>query len=485
MDATTVMKLAENLARLPDETEWVEFKADDDNPEDIGEYISALSNSAVLVDKEHAYVVWGIEDKTHKITGTKFDPKTKKVGDEELENWLSHLLEPCPAFAFHEANPSGTRVVILEIPRASNTPVAFKGIRHIRCGSYKKKLKEHPEKERALWLLLSAEPFEKRIALGSLRPGDVARLIDFQSYFHLTGMPLPSDVPRIIEGLASASLVTTLDSGDLAITNLGAILFAKDLREFSDLSKKALRVVSYRGKDRSAPMTQMEGRRGYAAGFDGAMGYLMDLFPENEIITSALRTRVKLYPLVAVRELLANALVHQNFDVSGAGPLVEVFSDRLEITNPGLPLIETLRFADAPPRARNAMVTDLMRKARICEELGGGIDRALGEVEIYQLPAPDFTAAVHSTRVVLYGPMQLSRMRKDDKIRACYWHSALLRVRNEVMTNRTLRKRFAISERNYTMATRIINDTLDKGLIKPYDQESTSRRLAAYVPFWA
>ena len=65
------------------------------------------------------------------------------------------------------------------------------------------------------------------------------------------------------------------------------------------------------------------------------VGYINGLLPTNEVIGQALRRTVPMFPELAVRELVANALIHQDFSVTGAGPMVEIFADRIEITNPG------------------------------------------------------------------------------------------------------------------------------------------------------
>jgi predicted HTH transcriptional regulator len=91
-----------------------------------------------------------------------------------------------------------------------------------------------------------------------------------------------------------------------------------------------------------------------------------------------------------VRELVANALIHQDFSLSGAGPMVEIFDGRIEITNPGEPLVDTDRFLDSPPTSRNEGLASLMRRFRICEERGSGIDKVVAQLELYQLPPPVF-----------------------------------------------------------------------------------------------
>ena len=143
--------LVRELRTLPGETECVEFKVNTHKPQDIGEYVSALANSAALAGQPHAYVVWGISDRNHAVVGTRFRPRTEKVGNAELEIWLLQSLEPKINFRFFEVFIDGHTVVLLEIERARHQPVEFKGRRYIRVGSNKRKLKDFPEKERALW----------------------------------------------------------------------------------------------------------------------------------------------------------------------------------------------------------------------------------------------------------------------------------------------------------------------------------------------
>ena len=137
------ISLIDRLRQLPVETEWLEYKMNNYEPELIGEYISALSNSATICNKEKAYILWGINDKTHEIEGTSFSPKKAKKGNEEIENWLAGGLKPRVDFRFIEVNTDKGKVVVMEIPAAVNTPTSFKGTEFIRVGSYKKKLKEY------------------------------------------------------------------------------------------------------------------------------------------------------------------------------------------------------------------------------------------------------------------------------------------------------------------------------------------------------
>ncbi len=163
--------------------------------------------------------------------------------------------------------------------------------------------------------------------------------------------------------------------------------------------------------------------------------------------------------------------------------MIEVFSDRIEITNPGIPLIDVERFLDLPPRSRNEKLAHLMRRLGICEERGSGIDKVLKHVELFQLPAPVFQVVGDHTRVTLFGPKAFSEMTKAERVRVCYQHAGLRWVSNQQMTNESLRNRFGFEQP--AQASRIINDTLAAGLVKQYDPTSSSKRHARYVPFWA
>ena len=217
--------LLRELMALPKETEWVEFKKNNNNPVEIGEYISALTNSAALCGKANGYMVWGIDNDTHEIVGTTFRPEQERKGNEELENWLLHLLTPKIHFHFHEIPVEEKMVVILEIPRASHNPVRFKTIEYIRVGSCKKNLKDFPEKERYLWRLFDTTPFEGQVAAEHIPSEEVIRLLDYPSYFDLLGLDLPDNRDAILERLKKDDMIKPCQAGGWDITNLGAILY--------------------------------------------------------------------------------------------------------------------------------------------------------------------------------------------------------------------------------------------------------------------
>lgn len=481
MTEPEIRELLSELRNFPNETEWLEFKVN--NSEKIGEYISALSNSACIQNKEFGYLIFGIDDKTHRVVGTNFSQYKKAKGNEELIPWLSRMLEPRINFDFLTIEAEGEKVIIVKIQATVNTPVKFSGTAFIRVGSYKKKLDDFPEKQRLIWTKEPQSIFEKGTAINEISGDEVLRFIDYPSYFELLKIPLPDNREAIFDKLKQERII--IQRGDkFNISNLGAILFAKHLDNFEDLSRKAIRVIIYQGKNKLKTIKEQVGQFGYASGFKGLVNYINDKLPMNEEIGKVFRKEVKMFPELAIRELVANALIHQDFSEKGTGPLIEIYDDRVEISNPGKPLISTMRFIDHNPQSRNEKLAHFMRRVNICEERGSGIDKVIFECEYYQLPAPKFIEGDNYTKVILYAHKTLRQMDKEDKIRACYLHACLKYVSTDYMTNKSLRERFGIDEKNYSMASRIIAEGIKAEMIKDSDPESNSKKHARYIPFW-
>ncbi len=484
MDNEQLKILISEAVKLPAETEWVEFKVDYANPEDIGKLISGLSNSANLHQKPYGYLIFGVDDNL-RLVGTQLKPRTAKKGSELLEHWLMQGLSPKIDFRIYETELEGKQLVLFEIPAAIDSPVRFINEEYIRIGSITRKLREFPDKERKIWNNPQHRSFEKEAALANVGSDTILELLNYPEYFHLTKQPLPSDKNEILLKLEQDKIIQK-SKGLFTISNMGALLFAKDIRKFESIKRKAVRVVIYKGKNRIETIKEQEGAKGYASGFQGLIEYINDKLPSNEEIQKAFRVEKKMFPQIAVRELIANALIHQDLTEKGTGPMIEIFEDRIEISNPGTPLINVDRFIDHSPKSRNEAIASFMRRINICEERGSGIDKVIFQVEVYQLPAPKFEQDERNTKAILYAYKPLSKMGKEDKIRACYQHCCLKYVSNEKMTNTSLRKRFDIKDENYSIASRIISDTVKAGFIKAYDAEkSRSRRLAKYVPVWA
>jgi len=483
MTETELKSLIKELVSYSQETEWLEFKLNFHSNEEIGERISALANGACLNKKQYGFLIFGVEDKTHNIKGTTFKVKSATKGSEELENWLIQRLDPRIDFKTYEFEyAEGVNISMYVIPAAINRPVKFLNQAYIRIGSYTRLLKDFPNKESKIWNKKDIIKFELQLAKENIDADSIVSLLDTQSYFDLLKLPYPSKREGVIEKFISENIIIK-NSAKYSITNLGAILFAKNLEDFPDLKRKAIRVIVYKYNNKVETIREQIGGKGYVTGYQGLIDWVNSQLPANEEIGKAFRDDQRMYPEIAVRELLANAIIHQDFEEKGF-PMVEIFSDRIEVTNPGIPLITPERFIDEY-QSRNDILADLMRRLGICEEKGSGIDKVIFYNEMYQLPAPDILIQEKHTKVIMYSYKTLNQMGKKDKIRACYQHCCLRYVSNDKMTNQSLRTRFKIESKNSAIASRIIKEALNDNAIKEDDPESNSRKYKKYIPFWA
>ena len=450
----------------------------------IGKTISALANSAALYEKSCAYMIWGIDDKTHDLVGTKYNLQTLKKGDQEIENWLRSLLSPNANFEFYTVPMNEVDIGVLIIDRAENQTVMFEGTDYIRVGSYTKKLNEYPSLQTKVWDHIRNSRFEENYAKQDLALTDALRLLDYSIYFDITGIPTPSDLMGVSHFMLEEGIIEKQDNGLFAITNLGAISLAKNLTDFPKIARKAVRVVQYQDNSRISILKEDTGTKGYAVGFEGLIKFIEALIPSQEVIEGAVREKQSAYPLLAIREAVANALIHQNFSITGTGPTIEIFKNRIEITNSGTPLIDIKRIVDNPPKSRNEKLASFMRRLRMCEELGSGWDRIVTTCELKQLPAPKIELYEESTRVTLFSEIPFTNLSPEDKLWACYLHACVNYVKGECVTNSSLRNRFGLKESSSGSISRLIKDAVAEEFIKPIDP-NTAPRYMKYVPAWA
>ncbi|MGN1085368.1 MAG: ATP-binding protein, partial [Lachnospiraceae bacterium] len=375
-------------------------------------------------------------------------------------------------------------VGILIIYSAVSFPVRFEKTDYIRIGSYTKRLKDYPAVESQLWDKIKNIRFETQWAKADLELSKALNMLDYGVYFDLTNTSMPSDTEGIAHYLSEEKIIVRQDNGLYAITNFGAILFAKRFSEFDKISRKAIRVVQYEGNNRLVMLKENTENKGYAIAFEGLMKYIDALIPTQELIVDALREKKSAYPMLAIREAVANALIHQDFSITGTGPVVEIFSNRIEITNAGTPLIDVYRIIDNPPKSRNEKLAELMRRLRICEELGTGWDKIVLACEILQLPAPRIDLYETNTKVTLFAEIPYSSLSAEEKLWACYLHACIKQVQGEQLTNSSLRIRFGLKDSSAGSISRLIKEAVEEKLIKPLDPE-TAPRYMKYIPVWA
>jgi len=479
-----IESLVRNLAKLPTEVEYVEFKVNNEDPKMIAAGISALANSAAFHEKSFAYMVWGVHDATHEIVGTKFDYRKAKVGNEELENWLRHQLSRNADFEFSSSQVDSKQIVILKIYPAVGATVMFESFDYIKIGSLTKKLNDYPEIKVRMWDRLRKNDYELMVAQPDLDKKQVMEKLNYPVYFELTGTVMPESSDSILRYLLNDRLVLVQDDGLYSITNMGALLFAKRFQDFTSVSRKALRIVQYSRQDKLELSRERASKKGYAVEFEELLEYIQALLPAKEVFNGALRKTITAYPAISIRETVANALIHQDLSMTGTSPVVEIFSNRIEITNPGSPLIDIEHIIEDPPISRNEKISDLMRRMHICEELGIGWDKIVTGCEAYQLPAPKIEVYPMHTKVTLYAQIPFKEMANEDKIRSCYQHAVMCYMQGKPMNNTSLRERFGLDIKAQANISRLLKDAVKDGVIKPFDS-LTAPRYMRYLPYWA
>jgi len=478
-EETATKLLNKSLNPIPQELNEIDWKcALSTKTERLAQHISAFANYP-----GGGFLSIGINNdgKSSPLSKIEMDEIIQKLGNIARNN-LAQPVGIEHAVITYNDNP----VLFIHISEQQNKPVHLRGPSifdcYTRSAGQTVKLSRHEVSQ--LIALSTGYDFESQTAMSNVDKDEIIGQIDYDSYFTLQQKRLPETKNNIILALAEDHLVNKTNTA-WDILNLGAILFAKNISSFKRLSRKAVRVVMYEGTSRIKAVKEQEDSKGYASGFEGLISYIMDQLNPNEIIETALRKNVKVYPEVAIREFVANALIHQDFMVSGTGVMIEIFIDRMEITNPGVPLVDINRLINEARLSFLDFGAVSIKRLNICEERGSGIDRAIDAIELFQLPAPKFIRGDDYTRVIVYAPTHLTRMNNEDRIRACYQHACLHYVNNKPANNQSVRKRFNIAINNVSFASKIIADTVEAGLIKPADPENGSRKFASYIPFWA
>lgn len=381
--------LIDRLRALPTETEWFELKRSRYEPQQLGEYLFALANAACLSGQPRGYLVFGIDDATHAVVGTHFDPySTKGKGNQDLLPWLAAGLWPNTGFEPHVvAHPDG-RVVLFEIGPANGEPVGFYGTPYIRVGTSKTELGKHPEKARALWTRgrdWSAEVCAAA-SLADLDPDAVAKAREQFVVKH----------PGQAATVTGWDDTTFLNKGRVlkqgAVTNAALLLLGRP--ESATLLSPAVAKISWILKDASNRELDYEhfGPPFLLAG-DRLLKRIRNLIVRALPSGTLFPQEIAQYDPWVIREALHNAVAHQDYRRHGRITVVE-FPDRVLVTNVGdfLPGdVETVIRQDAPQALyRNPFLADAMVELNLIDTQGGGIKRMFETQRRRWFPLPDY-----------------------------------------------------------------------------------------------
>lgn len=472
--------LAQSLDPVPHELNELDWKAGlTGNKERLIEHLIAFANHP-----SGGFLTFGVQNDAT-LAGVEQDEVAQVVNT--LANLGRDALEPPVAIDHAVVDFRGAALLFVFIPEQSNKPVHRRGKSidesWIRSGGTTRKASR--QEIGGLLLNSQAPRWENLRASGLLREQDIPALLDLPAIANLLQRPLPVEENELLRWLADENMITP-DGGGYYITNFGAIAAARNLDQFDTLKRKRLRVIRYRGRNKVETIDEMMGQKGYAAGFEGLIGYLKRVLPHSEVIQQSLRTEVCIYPEIALRELVANALIHQDFSITGSGPMVEIFEDRIEFTNPGslLPGKRIDRLIGTTPESRNEALASAFRRYRICEERGTGFQKVVASIELFGLPPVVFTPMENAFKVTLYAPKKFADMSQQERVEATYQHAILQYLSSQTLTNTTLRKRFKLIDKQRNSITNLIADTLRAGRIKRKD-ENSGNKFVEYLPYWA
>lgn len=411
---------------------------------------------------------------------------------DRIVNQLANLgrdsVEP-PLVIDHAIEPwQNVSLLLIRINESAEKPVHLRGQSMdqawIRSGGTTRRASRQ---ELGTLLLHSRTPRWEELFAGTLRSDeDLLMALQPHPVLEMLKRPAPSDPAAMLSWMAEEGWIARDPRGGGHITNLGAITAARDLTEFPDLSRKAVRVIVYEGTDKTRSKPEREGKMGYALGFQGILAHVEKQVSHEDYL-KGLRITVQPYPSIALREIIANALIHQDFTVSGSGPMVEIFTDRIAITNPGglLPSKRLERLIGTQPESRNERFARACRRYGICEERGSGLIKAGQAVETAGLPPIHFAATEGHITVTLFAPRAFAGMTMQERLEAVYQHAQLQHLSGKVMTNATLRDRLRVSDKQRRTVTSLIQTALERNLIKSADPDSSSRKFAEYLPHWA
>ncbi|MEJ4100505.1 ATP-binding protein [Corynebacterium mastitidis] len=472
--------------KLPAELPWLEFTVDRLHEGDkIAKYVSALGNSACLHGEPAGYLVWGISD-TRELVGTTFTWQTTKgKGNEDLEPWLSRVISPTPNLDFFTTTLDGKPVVLLRIAAPTRAPYVYDGKRWFRLGSYTKNLLDHPEHEQALWRRINQFSLEDAPALTGVSEPDIPELLNPAAFFHNRPELLRTMGSSLLEVMRNAGAINYTHENGWSIPNWAALMYATKLSDFPSLKQFIPRILHFDGTTRTSIKRQWELDQGFASSFGEVIALFDTIRPGGESFdpTTGRLVSIPSLPTIAFREVYANALMHQDLEQTGRFLTVEVFSNRVEVTNPGCPLIDPARFIDSTSTTRNPTLGTALRQAQFVEQRGSGWDKVVQSLELSKLP-PALVRTNGSTTVILSAFKPFPLLSQEERRQAVYQHTCLAYLENRVSNNSSIRTRLGLEDSQAAQVSRLLKDCVEAQLIRPQDPQAGPRAMR-YVPAWA
>lgn len=408
MDNPSLLEILENLRSLPREAATVEFKRNWQNPGDMGEYISALANSAALAGHDRAWMVWGIDNDTHDVVGTRFDPFSEKVGGQAMVMWFQQLTSPKADFTFHQLDHPEGKVILLEIHPPRSAPIAFRNIRYIRTDSHKTKLSDQPGKEARLWERLGQKDdwsgaIVREATWEDLDPDAVVAARKRFTEYLIKGERESSRHEQIAAEVAEWNLPTLLNKAKLTkggrITRSTLLLLGTD--ESSHLLGSVDAKTSWILRDGTGKtVSSKHFGPPFLLASERVFSQIRNLTIEEMPDGTLFPTAVQQYDGWVIREALHNCIAHQEYPLGGKANVVE-YPDHLVFSNLGQfipPSVEWMLENQSPPEHyRNQWLIDGMIRLRMIDQVGSGIRRMFETQRERRFPLPDYAFPASGT----------------------------------------------------------------------------------------
>lgn len=435
-----------------------------------------LEYCAAIANEQGGQLVLGVTDKYPRLVkGTAAFQNLETIEHQMLVKLRLRVL-------VQERMYEGKRVLVFQIPpRPMGSPIVLDGKYLMRAGESLTSMT--PDQLRRILDEPKGE-YLLRVALEGLSVESIFKLLDVEPFWDLSDSEIPRSDAQKLDVLRNHHILR--ESGSRwSITNLGALMFARDFHSFH-FPGHGLRFVRYSGNNKVHATKDVTFERGFALAFEEFLLTVQSEIPVDERIAAAFRETAPLYRPVVLRELIANAIVHQDFEVDGSHVLVEMYENRIEVTNRGKPILEVVRFVEHT-KPRNPELAKIMRQLKMCEARGSGLQRVLDDNDRFGRPDPQFRTGDDITKAVIIGRQNFSDMPMDERVWAAFMHCCLKWVSSDYLTNASLRKRFGLADSKSSLVSNVIVAALEQKLIGPRQTAdlTMSKRHAKYVPFYA
>jgi ATP-dependent DNA helicase RecG len=471
--------LEKSLSPLPQELNELDWKASTCKVERMAKHLSAFANYP-----GGGFLVYGVADRGN-VVG--LNAKESELFAGQVANWARDLTKPevrLHVFSFEFKDKALLGVYIEE---AFDKPVHKKNgaleDSYLRAGGQSRQMTR--EEIRQSMMSSRHQRFEETAA--SLPASLIEKWMpafDVTEFLKRTQFQ-SSDSERLLEHLFAHKLVARIDKKYVP-TNLAVLTCARDLSKLASYERYAVRIIEYADATKRQAKKDVTIQSGVSVSLDLIVKSIVESLPHSEIIQNATKLKTSVIPTVAIREFVINSIMHRDFSKTNSFVTVEIFSDRVEITNPGglMPDLSIDRLIDHPSVCRNEVLSDFLRKLGLAEERGSGVDNALAAIELWGLPPVLFENHRDYFKVVLSMPKTFKDMSKEERMTATYQHTCLRKLTGQRATNSSLRERFKFSESETTKIGRLISDSVEAERIKLANPKS-SRRDFYYLPYWA